>query len=127
MSAQLVTITFNTRQTAQMVEFYRALGAELRPDTVNKGGAVHRGVLANIELVLHAIPKTGEGAGTPNVSIRFELFGIQQIFDRIRALPGSDIMMDLESMPTGRVFIALDPDGHAIEVFEPFPKDHDSE
>ncbi|MBX3017822.1 MAG: VOC family protein [Bdellovibrionaceae bacterium] len=127
MSAQLVTITFNTRQTARMVDFYRALGAELHPDTVNKGGAVHRGVLANIELVLHSIAKPGDGAGTTNVSIRFELVGIQQIFDRIRALPGADIMMDLESMPTGRVFIALDPDGHAIEVFEPFPADHDSE
>lgn len=127
MSAQLVTITFNTRQTARMVDFYRALGAELRADTVNKGGSVHRGVLANIELVLHSITKSGDQSGTTNVSIRFELFGIQQIYDRVRALPGADIMMDLESMPTGRVFIALDPDGHAIEIFEPFPVDHDSE
>lgn len=126
--SQLVTITFNTRQTARMVDFYRALGAELRADTVNKGGAVHRGTLANIELVLHAIAKgPAADAGTPDVSIRFELTGIQEIYDRVRALPGADVLMDLEAMPTGRVFIAVDPDGHSVEVFEPFPTDHDSE
>lgn len=127
MSAQLVTITFNTRHTLRMVEFYRALGAQLRADTVNKGGAVHRGSLANIELVLHAIPKGPSDAGTPDISIRFDLVGIDEIFERIRALPDVDILMDLQSMPAGRVFIAVDPDGHSIEVFEAWPADHDSE
>ncbi len=120
MSQALVSVTFNTHQTQLMVDFYRALGCKLDVALINKGGQVHRGVLANVEVVLHSI-ETAIEKRPPRVSFRFELTGIQEIYHKIKGLPGVDMMMDLENMPSGKSFIAIDPDGHSIEVFERWP------
>lgn len=122
MSSKLVTVTFNTHQSTAMVQFYNALGTNLQVQRVDKGGEVYRGVLGNLEVVLHTIQTQNEKQ-TPRVSLRFELDGIDQIWARIQALPNVDVMMDLENMPSGKSFIVIDPDGHSIEIFEKWPED----
>lgn len=120
MSQQLVAVTFNTYQTQAMVAFYKALGCQLQGAVINKGGQVHRGLLANVEVILRSI-ETGSEKRTPRISFRFELTGIQEIYQKVLTLPGVDIMMELADMPSGKSFIAIDPDGHSIEIFERWP------
>lgn len=116
--SKLVTVTFNTHQIARMVEFYASLGANLLPSAVKRGGNVYRGALGNLELVLHSIEAKNDEQKTPRVSLRFELTQIESLWLKVKALPGADVIMDLESLPTGKSFIVIDPDGHSIEIFE---------
>ena len=84
-----------------------------------------RGLLGNLELVRHNIKLPGEKP-TPRVSLRFELQNIDASWDRIKLVPDVNIMMDLESMPSGKSFIVVDPDGHSIEIFEKWKDGEDS-
>lgn len=125
MTSQLVTVTFNTSRLDRMVAFYNALGAQLEESRVNKGGQIFRGILGNLEVVLHSIAKPGE-APAPRVSLRFELQSIEAVWGKVKSLPQADIIMDLESMPSGKSFIVIDPDGHSIEIFERWKDQGDS-
>lgn len=125
MSSQLVSVTFNTQNLEPMRDFYNALGANLQASKVNRGGDVLRGLLGNLEVVLHNIKLPGE-TPTPRVSLRFELQNIDGIWKTVKTLSDVNVMMDLESLPTGKTFIVIDPDGHSIEIFEKWAEGHDS-
>lgn len=124
MVSQLVTITFNSADMARTMAFYNALGANLSLARVNKGAEIYRGHLGNIELVFHSIP-VREGGAIPRVSLRFQLVDIDQIWQRLQEIPQVNVVLGLESMPEGRSFIVVDPDGHSIEVFEKWGANQD--
>lgn len=117
MTSQLVTVTFNTCHLDQMIAFYNALGAHLGEARVNKGGQIFRGVLGNLEVVLHSIENLSESQ-IPRVSLRFELGNIEEVWKRVKALPYANVILDLEILPSGKSFVVIDPDGHSIEIFE---------
>lgn len=102
-----------------MVEFYRALGAELVSKPVRKGGECFQGSLGSLEISIYNVEKK-ETPVTPNFLMRLEVEKIEPVMERVRQVENVQILMDVESLPDGKKAILLDPDGHSIELIEPW-------
>lgn len=114
---RLVTLAFNSTRFMPMVNFYRALGAELSETPVRKGGVSYQGQLGNLTLSFYNVDKAAKSP-SPNFAMRLEVDQLDEVMARVRDLEGVEVLMDCEMLPDGKQSILLDPDGHSLELVE---------
>jgi predicted enzyme related to lactoylglutathione lyase len=117
---QLVTLTFKTHQIENMVDFYTALGAELVAKPV-KGSATHsyQGRLGGLNIAFY--PEQGTPSSpVPRFIMHLQVTSLAEIMQKIEANGLGHIVMNQEELPHGRVSFLLDPDGHSIELVQPW-------
>lgn len=117
MSVNLKTLSFNSGRQEAMVAFFDALGAGMTAKQVSVGSQSFQGRLNSLEIVIYGIPKK-ENPTTPSLSLRFEVTQIIPIMEKLKALSGVQVLMDIEMMPDGKKAIVKDPDGHSVELIE---------
>ncbi len=117
MSVKLLTLSFNSDQQPAMSAFFESLGAAMTKKQVRAGSEVYKGSLAGVELVIYGIAKK-EKAPSPDFSLRIEVAKIEPIVEKLKSVPGVQVVMDIEMMPDGKKAIVLDPDGHSVEIVE---------
>lgn len=116
---KLVTVAFNTNHVQEMVAFYLAVGAKLEPKQVKGGSVSYQGSLGQMNLTIYGVSK-GEGSASPNFSMKLEVENLSQIMNALADIQKIEIIMDQESLPEGRLSIIVDPEGHSIELIEPW-------
>ena len=117
MAVKLVTLAFNSGRQAAMVDFYRALGANLQRKQISKGGESFFGILGNLEIEIYSIAKKASLA-SPDFSMRFQVLDIAATIQKVKQLPDFEIIMDIEMLPDGKKAIVVDPDGHSVELIQ---------
>lgn len=124
MPAKLQTLAFNSERQEEMSQFYLALGANLKPKQVKVGSIVWQGFLGGLELIIYSAPKLNP-APVPQISMRFEVRDVEKSLESIRHVPGAEVLMDLMDLPDSRKAIVLDPDGHSVEIYQPWVEQGD--
>lgn len=117
MSINLKTLTLNTAQLEDMVSFFRAVGVELKQQTVNKGGAVFKGQISGTELNLMSIPRR-ENKTSPDLAFQLEVHSLTKCESELKKISRVQFIMEITELPHGKMMVVLDPDGHSIEIVE---------
>jgi len=104
---------------SEMIEFYNALGAKLEPKQVKGGGIAFHGKIGHLNLSLFAISKVS-GSSSPNFSMKLEVESLATIMESLNKINHVEILMDQESLPEGKLSIVIDPEGHSVELLEPW-------
>ncbi len=116
MPVDLKSISLNTCQLSLQLEFYRALGLDLKAQKVDKGGNVYRAQLSSgIEFCLFGVMER-KHAGSPAVQLEFRIKDIDSVFAKIKSIPGVFVILDPTDLPDGRKAIVKDLDGNAVEL-----------
>lgn len=102
-----------------MIAFYNALGASLEPKQVKGGGMAFHGKIGQLNLSLFGIAKE-HGSLSPNFSMKLEVRDLSSIMQALSQINHVEILMDQESLPEGKLSIVIDPEGHSIELIEPW-------
>ena len=118
MSVDVKSITINTSQLSLQLEFYKCLGLDLKTQKVEKGSAVYRAqVKPGIEFCLFGVLER-KNAGSPALQLLFEVKNIDLIFEKLKSIPGTFVILDPTDLPDGRKSIIKDVDGNAIEIIQ---------
>ena len=116
MSLTVKCITLNTCQLSLQLEFYQALGLDLKSQKVDKGSQVYRARLATgMEFCLFGVMER-KNAGSPPLQLEFIIQDIDKVFEKIKAIPGVFVILDPTDLPDGRKAILKDVDGNAVEL-----------
>ncbi len=117
MGQQLTSITISTAQLPYMLAFYQVLGLAFQVTKVDKGTEMHRSQGFGPEIILYGAPSS-EKASHPTIHLGFKVSDLEQMFGELKKLVGVHCIMDPSFVPGGKKAIVLDPDGHAVELFE---------
>jgi len=102
-----------------MLAFYKAIGADLESKQIKSGGISYQGQLGKLNLALYGIPKGGKSS-SPNFSMKIEVDNLKDVMARLESVKNIEILMDQESLPDGKLSVVVDPEGHSIEIIEPW-------
>jgi lactoylglutathione lyase len=117
MGHQLTSITISTGQLPHMLAFYQALGLVFQVTNVDKGSEMHKAKGVVPDFVLYSAASS-EQASKPSIQLGFKVSHLDQKFAELKRLSGVHCILDPSAVPGGRKAIVLDPDGHAVELFE---------
>ncbi|QLY24272.1 VOC family protein [Bdellovibrio sp. KM01] len=115
MSLVISSITINTGQLQNMLEFYSRVGFKFQMVRVDKGSEVYRAVHDGVEFSLYSLP-TAQKAQVPSLQLGFQITELENTVADLAKVPGSLLILDPTEMPDGKKAIILDPDGHSIEL-----------
>jgi lactoylglutathione lyase len=118
MSVILKSISINTSQLPLQLEFYRALGLDLKAQKVEKGSQVYKAdIQPGVEFCLFGVMER-KNAGSPPAQIQFSVENLEQVFDKIKSIPSIFVILDPTDLPDGKKAILKDVDGNAIELIQ---------
>lgn len=118
MSIQVKSITINTSQLYMQVEFYRALGFDLKTQKVDKGSQVFKCHIGpGFEFCLFGVLER-KNAGSPPLQLQVQVENINQVFENVKNMSSVFVILDPTDLPDGRKAIIKDPDGNAIELIQ---------
>jgi lactoylglutathione lyase len=117
MNLSINSISLKTPNLQEMRDFYAALGLELKVIKVDKGGELYRGQLGLVQFNL--IPTSVATQRTvPSYQLAFESKDVAKQVEAIKGTGLGEIIMDLTTLPDRLMAIVIDPDGHAVELFQ---------
>lgn len=120
MALKLITLTINTSDQHRLVSFYESLGLNFSPMKVTIGSEAYKSTLPGFEFVIFGIKKNDKISSTPNMALRFHVSNLEEVMERVKEVPGAQVVFDAEAMVEGRMAILLDPDGHSVEIIQPW-------
>ncbi len=120
MALKLITLTINTADQQRLVTFYEALGLSFAPMKVTIGSEAYKATLPGFEFVIFGIKKNGNISATPNMALRFHVSNLDDVIAKVKEVPGCTVVFDPEAMVDGKMAILLDPDGHSVEIIQPW-------
>ncbi len=115
MGIEFTSITVNTANLQNMLRFYEILGCEFAEVKIAKGGNLHRSQLNGFELSLLPV-QSADTAPYPKVMMSFKVNEFDEKMALLLSVPGVLPMLDPIDLPSGRIAMVLDPDGHSIEL-----------
>jgi lactoylglutathione lyase len=115
MGIEFTSITVNTPNLENMLRFYEILGCHFTEVKVSKGGNLHRSCMHGFELSLLPVQRA-DTAPYPKVMMSFKVQDFDEKVEKILQIPGVFTMLDPIELPTGRIAMVLDPDGHSVEL-----------
>lgn len=114
-------VIWTTSKVEAVLEFYRALGIPLAEDTHDEpGGPTH--FEADVgETHFAVFPAKGDalssGAQAATL-IGLQVDNLAEVIEAVERL-GAPIRTPLEDTPWGQRIVAIDPDGRAVEIYQP--------
>jgi predicted enzyme related to lactoylglutathione lyase len=127
---KLGAVIWTTSRVEEMLEFYKMLGIPLAVDTHGEDGhAPH--FEADVDGVHYAVfpakddapsPELGSGPGSyPGTTmIGLGVDNIVELSEQLRER-GVQFRTPLQETPWGRRIVVFDPDGRAVELYQPLP------
>ncbi len=104
----------------EMLDFYRALGIPLETDThEEEGGPTHfEADVAGVHFALFPSKAQSATATTGATMVGLEVDNLDEI---VRALESRGVRFKttLQETPWGRRVVVFDPDGRAVEIYQP--------
>lgn len=118
MRLELSSITLNTNQLAAMLNFYEVLGCQFKKEQVDKGGVVLKAQLGPVEFHLFSVGVSFPASGAPRMQLALRTQGVSQTVDKLKMLPGVQVLLEPTEMLGEVRSIILDPDGNSIDLSE---------
>lgn len=123
MSVKLISVTLNTSNLPQQIEFYKALGFNVETIKVAKGSEFFRAKpvgpssdsKTQFEINLFGL-KDKKNSATPIFQLSFMMDEIDLVYQKLAVIEGVVSLLDPTDMPDGRKAIVKDPDGNSIEI-----------
>lgn len=114
---KLLAIRINTSSLETQLEFFRALGVDFKEKKIKNAGSLYSGLMGDLEVIV-SDSLSAKQAGQPLMSVRLEVRDLEEVWNRIKLIPGLETVMDLQDLPDGKTAVVLDPDGRAFELTE---------
>ena len=115
MSIKLISLTLNSPNPSNVVEFYSSLGFKFQPVKVSRGSELYRAIQGEVELCVFAMLDK-KNAGTPTLQLGFKVENLDRIYSLLSGVAGVTTLMEPTDLPDGKMAILKDPDGNSIEI-----------
>jgi predicted enzyme related to lactoylglutathione lyase len=121
MAVYLISVTLNTANLQDQIQFYKAIGFNMKRVQIEKGGEVYRAHLNDdknsFEINLFGMGER-QDSSIPSVQFCFTVSSVDEVFSAIKKIPSVTSILDPTNMLEGRKAVVNDPDGNSVEFLQ---------
>lgn len=113
-------IIWTTARVQELIEFYRVIGIPLDKDTHDEPDHTphFEGDIAGTHFAIFEKKDADTTLQAHGTMIGLAVENLKDVFAKLSTM-GVKIKTPMENTPWGKRFVVFDPDGRAVEIFEP--------